>query len=668
MTQSSMEKTHWTSHPKGWIRSVTAVAIAAFALLGSSVRADDLSSIELQRPLGGTTTLGEYQKEKARPVVLCFLGVECPLAKLYAPELSKLANEYQKRGVTLLGIDSNVQDSLLDIAGYSREHSLTFPLLKDPGHRLADALNAKRTPEVVVLDGDRTVRYRGRVDDRYGIGYIRDEPKRRDLKVALEELLAGKEVSTPETEAIGCFIGRRREPKPDSDVTFHHQITRIFQRRCVECHRDGDIAPFELTNYEEVAGWAETIAEVVNEQRMPPWHANPQHGSFANARLMTAKEKELVNRWVENGAPEGDPKKAPSPRDFVDGWKLPREPDLVLAMRDKPFVVPAEGVVDYQYYAIDPGFTEDKWVCAADIVPGNRAVVHHAIIFISPPEENRKRGLGFLAGYVPGQGQWRLEPGQARFVPAGSKLIFQMHYTPVGSVQEDLTKIGLCFVDDDQVSEELITLFAAESKFEIPPHAGDHEVTKVYTRFPKEGRLLAMSPHMHLRGKSFRFIAHHPDGSSEIMLDIPNYDFNWQNNYVLSQPIDTDEGFQVECVATFDNSVENPNNPDPAAPVRWGEQTWEEMMIGFFEVAVPKGTVEKMWAKRKRTKKPEDLAKVEQIAEQLMKRHDHNGDGVIRRHEVPEAFALFAFKRFDRDRDGSITLEEARALAKRKLN
>jgi len=319
---------------------------------------------------------------------------------------------------------------------------------------------------------------------------------------------------------------------------------------------------------------------------MPPWHANPAHGHFRNDARLSDEEKSLIARWVEAGAPEGDPAELPPPRQFVTGWQI-GQPDAVIYMRDEPFQVPASGEVRYQYFLVDPGFKEDKWIQAAECRPGNRAVVHHIIVGLVPPGAVRPMRIvegvesDWLAATAPGAKPLVLADGLAKLIPAGSKLVFQMHYTPNGTPQEDRSAIGLVFADPKTVKRLVGTDKAANPRFSIPPGASNYRVEATKT-FQKDTLLLAFFPHMHLRGKAFRYTAKYPDGREEILLDIPHYDFNWQNTYELAEPKRMPKGSKIHCEAWYDNSDANLANPDPTATVRWGDQTWEEMMIGYF--------------------------------------------------------------------------------------
>ncbi len=423
---------------------------------------------------GKVRSLDEFADAKL--VVVAFLGTECPLAKLYAPRLEELHEQFVKQGVAFLGIDANRQDSITELAAYAHIHRIQFPLIKDPGNTIADVFGALRTPEVFVLDADRKIRYWGRIDDQYGqganSGYARPKVDKRNLAEALDELLAGREVSTPVTEAKGCIIGRVPKIDAHGEVTYSNQIARILEERCVSCHRPGEIAPFPLMQYDEVVGWAPMMREVIDEGRMPPWFANPAHGRFANDARLSDEQKKLFYAWVDNGCPEGNRADLPEPRQWVTGWQIP-EPDQVIYMTEEPYTVPAEGVVEYQYFTADPGWTEDKWVQAAEARPDNRAVVHHIIASIIPPSgEGSRLGEargGLLAGYAPGGGMRVNPPGVATFVPAGSKLRFQMHYTPNGSVQKDRSYIGVVFADPKTVHKRIRGGTPLNHGFAIPP-------------------------------------------------------------------------------------------------------------------------------------------------------------------------------------------------------
>jgi peroxiredoxin len=528
--------------------------------------------------------LSDYADSKR--IVVIFFGCDCPIAKSIAPRLASLAREFESQGVKFLAIDSNSQDSLSKLAQFSQTNDLPFPVLKDLGNVVADQFGAVRTPEVFLLDADRVVRYRGRVDDQYLVGKQRPHPTRDDLKLALQESLAGKPVSVPETEAVGCLIGRVPKTPANTSgaepaVTYSQQISRLLQARCVSCHRDGEIAPFPLTSYDEVQGWGETIREVVEQERMPPWLADPKYGKFSNDCRLSEAEKQLIYDWLDAGAPEGDRSQLPEPRAFSVGWQI-TPPDQVIFIADQPVDVPAEGVVKYQHFLVDPGFKEDRWIKAAECRPGNRSVVHHIVVNFIPPGAKPRIGLnGATVGFAPGIPPVRMPEGMAMFVPAGSKLLFQMHYTPNGSPQQDRSSLGIVFADPKEIRHKVDSFGAANVTLDLPP--GEADVTvKSEHRFSRPVTLLSMMPHMHLRGKSFRFEVHYPDGRSEILLDVPHYDFNWQLRYELAEPKQLPADTLLTCTAHFDNSADNPVNPDPKAQVRWGEQTWDEMMIGYF--------------------------------------------------------------------------------------
>ncbi len=567
-----------------------AVACASGGLFDSAGATSpvSLTRVDMVDFRGRTWQLDDFADDSI--IAVAFLGTECPLAKLYSVRLNELQSKYGDEGLQVVAVMSNRQDSLEEIAAFATRQGLEYPVLKDAGGRFADELGATRTPEIFLFDRQRSLRYQGRVDDQYGIGYVRDAPQREDLQEAVEELLAGRPVSLSRADAVGCIIGRRKSVDETSDVTYGGQVAEILMRRCVECHREGEIGPFALTEYEEVAGWADMIAETVTKGRMPPWHASPEHGTFANDRSMTSGEKEMLVRWADAGAPAGDLSDLPLAPEKVAGWQLPREPDLVVPVSPEPFEVPATGAVRYQYFKVDPEFDQDVWVKSMELLPGNREVVHHILVFARP--KGTRGGLngarGFLAGYVPGGRLEPSPPGHAKRIPAGSELIFQVHYTPVGTPQQDQSQFGLVLADADSVTHEIVTTSALQTRFEIPPQEPAHEVDARGPKFPPQAKLLSMSPHMHVRGKAFRYELQTPSGKRTTLLDVPAYDFNWQTTYALAEPMPIEPGSRVLCRAVFDNSDQNLHNPDPSKTVRWGDQTWDEMMIGYYHYAVPR--------------------------------------------------------------------------------
>lgn len=633
-----------------------------FLLIGHSLLRANPAKIESFELQDVGDQLVRIAADESKLTVVCFLGTECPLANLYAGRLMKLADEF--RTVRFLGVNSNRQDSPSEVAAYAKRHKIEFPVLKDVRNLVADQFDAKRTPEVFVLDEHFSVRYRGRIDDQYLPGVIKPKAKRQDLRIAIEELLAGQPVSSPTTEAVGCFIGRMKQPDESSPVTYCKQIARILQQNCVECHRKGEIGPFQLEDYDEVVGWADTIIEVIDDGRMPPWHASPDHGEFTNARHISAEDKSLLRSWVDAGMPYGNEKELPPPVEHTEGWRLPHEPDLVISMSGTPFDVPGDGTIEYQYFVVDPGFKEDKWITGAQIVPGNSSIVHHSIVFIRPPDGARFRGLGWLTAYVPGNRSGIFPEASAIFVPAKSKFVFQQHYTPNGSEQSDITKVAMTFGKDEDILDEIYTLVGIDQELEIPPGTANFKVKARVYSLPPHAELLAVMPHMHLRGKSFRLFGE-LDGRRDVLLDVPNYDFNWQHAYEFVNPWKLSDLDGLEFEMTFDNSEHNPVNPDPSEHVTWGDQTYEEMAVAFFEVKEPRvkpAHAEKDISKRDELTS-ERQAKIAAEADRILGKFDANKDGLVAKHETPFAFQR-VFGQIDQDGDQKLTREEIELAAR----
>ena len=572
--------------------STIIVATAVCSLLasvvdgaGPEIVGRKMEPFQLQDFRGATLDSAIWNRQEV--VVVAFLGAECPLAKHYGVRLAELASRYKSKNVGFVAIDANEQDTLVEMAQYARVSKIEFPFLKDPSNRVADLFGAQRTPEVFVLDRQQVVRYHGRVDDQYGIGYRRDQPKREDLALAIDELLANKAVSTPTTPVAGCHIGRVHRGDPRGEITYAKEIAPLIQKHCVDCHRSGEIGPFALTTYEDVVNWSSTIREVVQDQRMPPWHADSDAGTFVNDRRLPDVEKKLLFDWIDNGMPVGNTAELPEPRQFVEGWQIP-QPDLVLEM-DQSYDVPAKGTVEYQYFPIKADFPEDRWIVASEARPGNRAVVHHLILFYVPPGFKGRVEQASLeksvATFAPGMPAWQAPTGMARRIPAGSKLYLQAHYTPNGVATTDLSKVGLVFANPEKIDKQLLTEAAVNFRLRIPPQT-DNVLMKAEYGFRQDMLLISLMPHMHLRGKAFRIEAVEKNGERKLLLDVPHYDFNWQNLYVFHEPLLMREGTMLQCSAWYNNTDKNPANPDPTKTVGWGDQTWEEMLVAQLETVL----------------------------------------------------------------------------------
>jgi hypothetical protein len=399
----------------------------------------------------------------------------------------------------------------------------------------------------------------------------------------------------------------RGEARATSKPTFYRDVLPILQRHCQSCHRAGEIGPMPLVTYDQVCPLAHAIADSVRQRKMPPWFAEPGVGHFQNDPSLSPDEIRIIASWAASNAPAGDPRDAPPPRQWINGWNMPK-PDLVVQM-PKPVSIPAQGDIEYTYEIVPTGFTEGKWVSMSEIRPSSRENVHHAVVYIRPPDSNWLRhapvGVPFTASdmtdeqdrhdthttkadillvYAPGSSPDNWPAGMAKFIPAGSDLVFQMHYTTHGRATTDQTRIGLVF-SARPPAQRVLTLQLTNSDFVIPPGVDNYRV-EVHGTLPNDAVLLSFFPHMHLRGKRFEYNILSPNGGAETLFRV-NYDFYWQLSYRLAEPRPLPAGTTLQAVAWFDNSKNNPHNPDPTAAVYWGDQTYDEMMVGFFDVAVP---------------------------------------------------------------------------------
>ncbi len=404
----------------------------------------------------------------------------------------------------------------------------------------------------------------------------------RDKRLVFPLLAAG---------AFLAFSAIFAASKSASTVTFTKDVAPIFHARCAECHRPGETAPMALLSYKDARPWARAIKEKVLDRSMPPWLADPKHEHFENNRRLTQKEVDTIVAWVDGGAVKGADRDMPPAPQFTAGWTL-GQPDLIVRL-EKPYRIPAEGVVPYQHITVPANLTEDKWLQALEVRPDNRANVHHVIVYAQEPKSNEgapvtgsgERGVK-LGGFAPGEQPKVFPPGTAKLIKAGSNLIFQMHYTTNGVPGEDRSYVGLFFAKQPP-QRKVLTGTATNARFVIPAGDPNYEVKSTWTA-NEDLYLTDLMPHMHVRGKDFIYTAVYPDGRSEVILNVPRYDFNWQLLYRFKKPFFLPKGTRLDCVAHFDNSTKNKFNPDPTKEVRWGPQTWEEMMIGWFDYTLAK--------------------------------------------------------------------------------
>jgi len=546
-----------------------------------------------------------------RAVVVVFLSFECPIANSYAPLLAELHKTYSGKGVHFLGVNASDDITAAQIAEKASEFKLPFPVLKDSKFIAADALKADVTPEVFVLDHNFVLRYRGRIDNAYAARLKRNtQTTEHDLKRSLDELLAGKDVSVPASKAVGCPIPREKETAKVGKVTYHRDVLPILQKHCQQCHRPGEVGPFALMSYKQAVNWASDIKEYTHERKMPPW--KPVAGpAFHNERKLTDKEISTLAAWADGGTPEGDVKDAPPPKQFVEGWYLGK-PDLVLTVPDDITVGPG-GKDLFRVVVLPTGLTEDKYITAMEVRPGNKRVLHHTLNFFDKSGQARKleekekqrekkpneidggpgytvaMGLGFrgqpgdfggLGGWAPGQLGRHLPEGTGYFLPKGSDVVIQLHYHRTGRLEKDRTAIGLYFAK--KPVEKIYQGGVIDGRFFFIPADENRFPVRGAIELTEDVRLHSVMHHMHMLGKEATITVYPPKGKPWTLLAIKDWDYNWQETYFLKQPVDLKAGTKLTVDAFYDNSDKNPNNPfHPARPVFFGEQTDNEMCFVF---------------------------------------------------------------------------------------
>lgn len=522
----------------------------------------------------------------SKGTVVLFIGASCPVANKYIPRLNELRETWVKQGIAFVAFNSNAHESAVEVALHKKKFEISFDVYHDANHVVADLFQAEITPEAFLLSRSGDIVYRGRIDDQHRVGASTFEARSEDLKNAIEAVIAGEDVPVALTKAVGCTIAR--DYTNPVELTYAKDIAAIMNDKCLVCHRPNAVAEFfPWDDPETVVAMAEMIKEVVVTNRMPPWHADPAYGEFSNNRSLTEEQKEALVAWVDMGAPMGDEDAIPPAPEFPDGeWSI-GTPDKVIELPEE-VTVPADGVVNYMYFKVPGTHEEDLYVERVECLPGS-AAVHHIILYFIPPggDSDNRRMVG---GSAPGDLASILPHGLAKRIPKGSTFLFEMHYTPIGREVTDRSKVGLVFSEHpDPVP--VYTHPLGYQRFEIP--AGDPNYREeVHFEVVQDITALSFMPHMHVRGKAFEYRVKWPDGTLETVLNVPDYDFNWQSVYRYREPLKIPVGSEIHCIAHWDNSEDNPYNPNPDKVVRFGEQTWDEMMFGFMDFHMTDPTIQ----------------------------------------------------------------------------
>lgn len=529
----------------------------------------------------------ELRRMEGKAVVLYFTANGCPVVRQSIPKLKVLREKLAAKGVSLLLVNSSTGDDRTSINREAMElHAWHLPVLEDESQGVARHLGVTRTGHAVAIStADWKVFYQGALDDQMVEGAQKPAATEHYLEAAVDAFLAGKPIAQAKTVARGCRIQFDAGEEPDSaPVSYSKTIAPLLQQKCVSCHSPGNIGSWSMSQYKKVKSMASMIEETLLTRRMPPWDPDPHYGTFISDPSLTASEKQTLLRWIHQGAPRGD---GPDPLEGLvveaqSDWPLGK-PDLILRL-PKPETVPASGVLDYRHIEVVAGNAKDAWVGGYYVRPGNKKVVHHVIARLK--QGGYKDNLGqkeTFVGWAPGTTQARLPEGTGKYLPANARFDFEMHYTPNGAEQTDQTEIGLYFLPG-KPSRRFESVPVVNTAFEIKPGDPDSQTQAMYG-FKKPATLYGVTPHMHLRGKWMKFEALYPNGKREVLCSVPRYDFNWQQTYRLKEPRKLPAGTWIVLTGGYDNSSRNPANPDATKTVHWGDQSFDEMFLGYYNVA-----------------------------------------------------------------------------------
>jgi len=558
----------------------------------------------------------ELRRAEARVVVLFFTSFNCPIARQSIPKIRALRSQFGTNGVVFWMVNSSPQedpdDTMVEMLvraranGRAQDPALndpdalrqevlksvvgSLPVLRDELQIVAQRLGVSRTCEAIAIDTKNlSIIYRGGIDDQFTEGAQKPKATEKYLATALGEFLAGKPVTSSQGPVHGCLIIFEAKT-PAQSIAYSTQIAPLLQKNCVSCHSPGNIGPFAMSSYQKVKGWSAMIEEVLIDRRMPPWHADPHYGKFANTRSLSSAELHTLLGWIQQGCPRGDgadPLTNAAPPAVA--WTL-GSPDFTVSL-PKPQQIPATGTLNYRYVDSEFVMPEDAWLRAAVCRPGNAKVVHHVIIRARYPDgyKDASSESYLFTSWVPGLQAGDFPAGTGVFVPKGTRFNFELHYTTTGQAQTDQSELGL-YLAKEPAKRRLEVRASDMRDFELAPGDPDSKHFSHYC-FKRDSIIYDLSPHMHLRGSWFKFQLLYPDGRRETLLSVPQYDFNWQTSYRLTTPKQVPAGTWMLCTGGHDNSAKNPNNPDPSKRIKWGLQSWDEMFMGFMTVAdAPSGT------------------------------------------------------------------------------
>jgi peroxiredoxin len=597
------------------------VIVGGGLFLAHIVRADSPMDVDkLNKKIDPFTLTDSAGKPVSGPAwsgkkvaVVVFLSFDCPVSNSYSSTLAALYKSYSGMDVAFLGIAAGDELTNVELAKKSAEYKIPFPVVRDDGYKVADLLKAKTSPEAFVLDHNHVLRYRGRIDNTWSARLRRNrQTTDHELKDALDALLAGKPPKTPATLAVGCPITRDQATKKDGKVTYYRDVLPILQTHCQQCHRPGEVGPFALMTYRQAVNWASDIKEYTHDRKMPPW--KPVEGlPFHNERKLSDKELATLAAWADDDTPEGNPRDAPPPHTYTEGWQLGK-PDLVLTVPEDMTVGPS-GKDIFRCFVLPTGLTEDKVVVAVEVRPRNNRIVHHTLNFFDttgqarelaqkekdrtkkPSEQDHGPGysvsmgigitrtsgagqIGGLGGWAPGQRARFLPEGYGYPLPKGSDVILQVHYHRNGREEKDRTSIGLYFAKKPGVKP--YKSMVIPGRFVVIPAGNSHFRVKGSIEVHEDVLLHSVMPHMHMLGKEIKVTMTPSDGKTTTLVHITDWDYNWQETYFLKQPVKVKAGTKFAVEAYYDNSDKNPSNPfNPPQWVRFGEQTDNEMCFVF---------------------------------------------------------------------------------------